>query len=230
MKSITVPGCILLMAMGSLSTVCQAQNLVTNGSFELPSMNLSGDSSDNSLSSWIGNATRSRTFGAYYVPSSAFNVSPPALDGKQIAYVNDATSIAQDTGVSLGANQLYTFTAYIGKNNSSANALGQILLYSGGVISQGSVTGGTLLGSSSPGLTTGQYSIATVSYLANASSPSGSIIVELKSLSQDQVNFESVSLVRSSAVPEGGLVSLVFGCLVTGSFFFKDGLKRKRKI
>ncbi len=223
-------GCALL-ALSFISSACLAQNLIVNGSFELPTMNQSGDSSDNLLANWSGNTANVRTFGAYYVPQSAFSVTPPALDGKQIAYVNNASSISQNTGISLISNQNYLLTAYIGRNNTSPNALGEILLYSGGVISQGSVVGGTLLGTSTPILTSGQYSQAFVSYNSGTVLTGGTLIVELKGLSQDQVNFESVSLFQksSTAVPEGGAFTLIMGGVISGSLFFRNGFRRKKK-
>lgn len=221
-----VVSCALICSL-FVPTVSHAQAIpIINSGFELPSMVSVGDSSDNVLNGWLGDSAFARTFGAYYVPASAYNSTPAAPEGLQIAYVNNGTSIAQNTGVALVSNTTYTLSALVGRNNGSGNSAGQALLFQGGTIVNGEVTGGTLLGSSSPVMFGGQFSQAQIVFSTGVSvSSSGNLIIQLKSLASDQVNFDNVSLFRTSAVPEPGGFALLAGSGTIGTLL----LSRKRR-
>ena len=220
--------CALIYSLVAPMTA-QAQTVpIINSGFELPSLVTVGDSSDNVLNGWLGDPTQARTFGAYYVPASAFNSIPASPEGVQIAYVNNATSIAQNTGVALTTNTTYTLSALVGRNNGSGNSVGEALLFQGGSIVNGEVTGGTLLGSSSPAMFGGQFSQAQIVFSTGGFvSPSGTLIIQLKSLASDQVNFDKVTLFRTSAVPEPGALALLAGSGTVGTILF--ALSRNRR-
>ncbi len=188
-----------------------------------------GDSSDNVLNGWLGDSTLARTFGAYYVPAGAYNSTPAAPEGLQIAYVNNGTSIAQNTGVALSSNTTYTLSVLVGRNNGSGNSAGGALLFQGGSIVNGEVTGGTLLGSTSPVMFSGQFSQAQIVFSTGGSvSSSGALIIQLKSLASDQVNFDKVSLFRTSAVPEPGVFALLAGSGTIGTMLLSLSRKRRK--
>ena len=224
-----IVSCALTCSLVAPMTV-QAQAIpIINSGFELPTMGSIGDSSDNVLNGWLGDSTLARTFGTYYVPASAYNSSPAAPEGLQIAYVNNGTSIAQNTGVALTSNTTYTLSALVGRNNGSGNSAGQALLFQGGSIVNGVVTGGTLLGSSSPVMFGGQFSQAQIIFSTGVSvSSSGTLIIQLKSLASDQVNFDKVSLFRASAVPEPGVFALLAGSGTFGTMLFSLSRKRRK--
>ena len=72
---------IIFIGAMNCALSASAQN-IQNPGFELPILESPGDSSDNSLTNWVGNTNMSRQFGAFYVGPGTYITSVP--DGNPI--------------------------------------------------------------------------------------------------------------------------------------------------
>lgn len=123
------------------------------------------------------------------------DISPLAIDGDQVAYLNDG-AISQLLGVNLEANTIYNLSLYVGDRTTPGfdiAGLGIDLLAGGSVL-----TGGEATFSPDP-IPEGEWSLYTYKYFSNAAG--GELGISLSS-SAKSVQFDAVTLTATSPVPE----------------------------
>ncbi len=142
---------------------------LVNGSFELPAA-APGGFVNGSINGWSG-----PTGQVFWHGVTAQAALPPLVDGSQAAFVNNfaggggtptSNAICQQLTDVLERDVAYTFSAFFGWRNDNGESTGSIELWAGGTVSQGSVSGGTLLASKSVKLTKGQFVPASVTFLS----------------------------------------------------------------
>jgi len=113
--------------------------LVANPSFEAQVLPPGGlFFSPTPITDWTATATGGSDRGLWHLV-------PIGQDGNNVAFVGAENSLAQDLGHAIEANSTYTVEFLFGSNG--LNAVGVVELYAGGTVSNGMVTGGTLLDS-----------------------------------------------------------------------------------
>ena len=141
---------------------------ITNPGFEDPVLGpeafLNG-----SAPGWTGSTVKDFYFGI----TSQAGLLPPIPEGSQVAFVNNfatpggtptSNAIAQQLGGVLEANRAYILSASFGWRFDNSESRGTLELWSGGTVSEGIVTGGTLLASKSVKLAKGQFVRESVTF------------------------------------------------------------------
>ncbi|MBS0192105.1 MAG: hypothetical protein U0573_13850 [Phycisphaerales bacterium] len=163
MRSITIA------LFGAAFSAASFAGLLNNPSFELPRLNpnsfLNGQ-----ITNWSGPTAQPYYFGL----SSQASVLPPIPAGSQVAFVNNfggdgaptSYGVAQRLSINLEANVAYILSASFGWRTDNAESRGTLELWSGGTVSEGAVTGGTLLASKQVTLIKGQFVRETLRFLS----------------------------------------------------------------
>ena len=149
-------------------------------------------------------------------------------DGLQYAYINSGF-IYQDTGTLLTVGMTYTLTAYIGKRTDDPDAAGSLSLesFTGGLPTAVLATTGSV---TSPSGTFTKYTTTFTASSVQAGQDLGIVFTTTgTSGPANQVNFDAVSLMQTSApVPEAS-TTVSFGLLLALGLggLFVAGRRRK---
>lgn len=184
---------------------------VANPSFEEQVLPFNGlFFSPTPITGWTATATGGSDRGLWHVP-------PIGQDGNNVAFVGGGNSLAQALSHAIVANSTYTVEFLHSSNGQSA--IGVVELYAGGTVSNGLVTGGTLLNSLT--VTRDPFSGIMQEYSLLWSSPlSGLPVGQNLSIRMAYVGGVSVSLfddfqVSYAPIPEPASAALLLAGLGT---------------
>lgn len=137
MKSMLKPLVVGIVALNSAAAFALDLNIV-NHSFEDPTLS-SGSFfySPTLVPGWTATALGGADRGIW-------NTSAPGKDGDNIAFVYGANAIAQDLTHAILADTTYTVSYVMGRPGTNG-VIGNVELWAGGTVSNGAVSGGTLI-------------------------------------------------------------------------------------
>ncbi len=152
--------CSHLFTFFMLLTSAQGAGII-NPSFENPVLS-SGGFQNGAIPGWSGPTAQSFYFGVTAQIASL----PPVPSGNQAAFVNNfgtgggsptSNAIAQQLTDTLQPSAAYVLSASFGWRNDNAESIGRLEIWCGGTVSDGAVSGGTLLASKNVKLVKGQF-------------------------------------------------------------------------
>ncbi|MDO8540049.1 MAG: hypothetical protein Q7S40_06360 [Opitutaceae bacterium] len=201
---------LLAMTAWFLSPLsAQTTIAILNSSFEDPTLTVSPYYTTNGATDWT------RTIST--IPAGTFApvlsaTTPAAIDGSQVGYANGSGGLQQVLSATFAANQLYTYSVYIGcrfDEVSGAQATGAITL--GYLLSDTF----TPLSSQSTLVSRGNFNFVTGSYTTTELALGQPIVLQLTNLESFQVIFDQVQL-SVTAVPEPAAFACTLGAAALG--------------
>lgn len=185
------------------SIVAQTAITIANASFEVPSPSTFPDYT-------VGATGWTRTNPAInagtFSPSAA-GTTPLPIDGVQVGYADGFGGLQQVLTDTFAANQVYTFSAYIGFRSDEVNST-----QGTGALTLGYFSGGTFTALSSQSVVSnrGSFNFVTGTFQTSVAALGQPIALRLTSLDSFQVIFDQAQL-SVSAIPEPATYATVFG-------------------
>jgi hypothetical protein len=198
----TIPGLVAPLA-------AQTTIAIANSSFELPTPSTYPDYTIGATD-WT--LTIPATNAGTFVPGYS-GTTPAPIAGSQVGYADGYGGLQQVLGVTFAANQVYTYSVYIGYRSDALESVP----FGTGAITLGYFESETFTPLSTQSTTVGRgsFSFVTGSFQPAGAALGRPIAIRLTSTDSYQVLFDQVQL-SYTAIPEPSVFALALGAGVLG--------------